>query len=98
MRIHPDDAAAHGIADGDVVRISTAAGAVEAVAAVTADAARGQMGLPNGQGLSPAGAVFGDGGEGVGTPPNALTSSDHVDDLIGTPLHKHVPARLERIG
>jgi hypothetical protein len=29
--------------------------------------------------------------------PNDLTSAHHRDWLAGTPWHKHVPARLERI-
>ena len=92
LRVHPDDAAAAGIADGDRVLVTTAAGTVEAVAEVTADAARGQMGLPNGAGLTPGPSeTF----EPTGTAPNDLTSSDHLDPIIGTPLHKHVPARLE---
>jgi hypothetical protein len=52
--------------------------------------------LPNGLGLShPT-----DAGPWAttGVPPNALTSTDHRDELAGTPWHKHVPARLEPVG
>jgi hypothetical protein len=33
----------------------------------------------------------------TGVAPNSLTSTDHCDELAGTPLHKHVPARLEPV-
>ncbi|MEE8601633.1 molybdopterin-dependent oxidoreductase [Euzebya tangerina] len=89
VRIHPADAEAFGVTDGGRVRIETATGAVEGVAAVTEEAAPGQMSLPNGQGLT-----LSDDDRGVGVAPNELTSSDLADDLIGTPWHKHVPARV----
>jgi len=37
------------------------------------------------------------GGRRVGVPPNMLTGSADRDFLAGTPWHKHVPARVERI-
>jgi formate dehydrogenase len=33
----------------------------------------------------------------IGVPPNELTGSAERDFLAGTPRHKHVPARVERI-
>jgi hypothetical protein len=49
----------------------------------------GHVSLPNGLGLA-----YGDATAGVA--PNELTSSEDRDPFVGTPWHKHVPARLER--
>jgi hypothetical protein len=53
---------------------------------------RGHISLPNGLGLTRT-----PGETPVGIGPNELTSSDHRDPIAGTPYHKHVPARLERV-
>jgi formate dehydrogenase len=47
--------------------------------------------LPNGLGL--AGAP---GADIAGVAPNELTASEDRDPFVGTPWHKHVPARVER--
>ena len=54
------------------------------------------MSLPNGQGMD---VATGDGGTGpvTGCAPNELTSIDDRDAFAGTPWHKFVPARLERL-
>lgn len=56
----------------------------------------GHVSLPNGLGLDY------DAGNGqvcrTGVAPNELTASEDRDFLAGTPWHKHVPARIERIG
>jgi len=52
-RVHPDDAAARGIADGDVVRLFNARGACLATAHVTEDILRGVVQLPTGAWYDP---------------------------------------------
>lgn len=52
----------------------------------------GHITLPNGFGLGPGGSS-----DAVGVAPNELTSSEDRDWFAGTPHHKHVRARLERI-
>ena len=89
------DAAQHGIADGDRVRISTPGGTGVAVAEVTGTMMDGHISLPNGLSLSYAPAA-GD-PEVVGVAPNELTTTDWRDPIAGTPWHKHVPARIERV-
>jgi formate dehydrogenase len=53
----------------------------------------GHITLPNGFGLGPGGSS-----DSVGVAPNELTASDDRDWFAGTPHHKHVPARLEKVG
>jgi len=95
LAISPQDAQAYGLSDGDRVRITTAAGTAEPVVMIDEDMHEGHISLPNGYGLE-----FPDEkGEHFvhGIAPNELTSLDWKDEIAGTPWHKHVPARLERI-
>jgi anaerobic selenocysteine-containing dehydrogenase len=57
---------------------------------------RGSLSLPNGQGLQYRTAN----GEFVqrGPAPNELTDNQARDPFAGTPWHKYVPARVERLG
>lgn len=95
LRISSADAAAAGIGDGDRARITTAAGSAEATVEVTDAMQSGHVSLPNGFGVDDVDA------RGVavapGVAPNELTSSQWRDAYAGTPWHKHVPARVERI-
>jgi anaerobic selenocysteine-containing dehydrogenase len=84
-----------GLADGQIVRLSTRRGSAEVPLEVTATMQPGHVSLPNGEGMDYEprdGAV-----RRIGVPPNELTGSAERDFLAGTPWHKHVPARVERI-
>ena len=93
LRISPDDAAALGLSDGDRARVTTRAGAATTVVEVTDTMRVGHVSLPNGLGLG----MNGDPSDAVGIAPNDLTSSDERDWFAGTPFHKHVRARVERV-
>jgi hypothetical protein len=54
----------------------------------------GHVSLPNGLGLTYPGALR---DEVTGISLNELTASDDRDPFVGTPWHKHVPARIERV-
>jgi len=92
LRVSVDDAAQLGLADGDRARITTRRGAAVVTVEVSDTMRAGHISLPNGFGLGPAGTS-----DAVGVAPNELTSSDDRDWFAGTPHHKHVPARLERV-
>ena len=83
LRIAPSDAATLGCVDGDWVRLSTPAGTGTAQVEVTATLQPGHVSLPNGQGLDYHRA---DGTRGADR-----------DPIAGTPWHKCVPARIERL-
>lgn len=87
--IHPDDAQSLGIKDGDIVRVTTEAGSEETEAEVTLDVRKGQVLIPHGFGLVYQGKKF-------GANVNRLTKNTHRDPL-GTPLHRYVPCRIEKI-
>ncbi len=95
LAINPDDAADLGLADGDNARLTTATGTVEVNVGIDDSMRRGHISIPNGMGLDypdETGAY-----RRAGVAPNDLTALDWKDDIAGTPWHKHVPARLERI-
>ena len=92
LRVSIEDAARIGLADGDRAQITTRRGTAVAVVEITDTLLAGHITLPNGFGLGPGGSS-----DAVGVAPNELTSSDDRDWFAGTPHHKHVPARLERV-
>ncbi|TRW82458.1 molybdopterin-dependent oxidoreductase [Mycolicibacterium sp. 018/SC-01/001] len=95
LRVSPADAAALGLSDGGRALVSTAAGDAEAVVEISDAMMPGHASLPNGFGVD---FIDGDGHTvAPGVAPNALTSSAWRDAYAGTPLHKHVPARIEAL-
>jgi anaerobic selenocysteine-containing dehydrogenase len=95
LRISPQDAQALGCTDGDTLWLSTGRARVEVVVEVTDTMQPGHISLPNGQGLAyrlADGTIV-----HAGVAPNELTDATRRDFLAGTPWHKHVPARLDRV-
>jgi anaerobic selenocysteine-containing dehydrogenase len=95
LRISPDDARRIGLSDGDRARVTTATGAVEATVEITEAMQPGHVSLPNGLGVD----YPGENGTPVtaGVAPNELTDLGWRDPRVGTPWHKHVPARVEAV-
>jgi anaerobic selenocysteine-containing dehydrogenase len=95
LRIHPSDAASLGCAQGDWVRVTSARGSAEAPVEITDELQPGHVSLPNGQGIDyrrADGTV-----ERRGVAVNELTDANDRDPFAGTPWHKHVPVRIERL-
>ena len=92
LRVSIEDADRIGLIDGDRARITTKRGTAVAVVEVTDTLLSGHITLPNGFGLGPGGSS-----DAVGVAPNELTSSEDRDWFAGTPHHKHVRARLEKV-
>lgn len=95
MRISVEDAERMGLLSGDRARITTAGGSAEATVEISEAMLPGHISLPNGFGTD----YTDRDGQAVapGVAPNELTSSQWRDEYAGTPWHKHVPARVERI-
>ena len=80
MQIHPDDAAAHAVADGDVVDVRSMHGSVRAVTSLDTSLRRGVVSLPHGF---------------VDTNVNGLTSSrEAVDEQTGMVRLSGVPVSV----
>jgi formate dehydrogenase len=95
LRICPLDAANLGCVAGDWVRLTTARGSAEAPIEITDELQPGHVSLPNGQGIDYRRA---DGSfERRGVALNELTDVNDRDPIAGTPWHKHVPVRIDRL-
>nr|WP_165588719.1 molybdopterin-dependent oxidoreductase [Mycolicibacterium komanii] len=96
-RMHVDDAAAAGIVDGDIVRISSPHGQIELPVLVTKDIVPGVVAVPHGWGHKGTAGwrVANDAG---GANVNRLMSSDPADieSLAGMARLTGVPVRVER--
>jgi anaerobic selenocysteine-containing dehydrogenase len=96
LRMSPSDADALGLADGELAQITTRRGRGIAPVEVTDMMRPGHVSLPNGYGLEygrPGAAEVR--ANGVST--NELTRAEDRDRIAGTPWHKSVPARIEKV-
>ncbi len=95
LRISAVDAAELGCTTGDKVRLMTARASAEVSIEISDMMQPGHVSLPNGTGIkfnSADGTVV-----QHGLAPNEFTDSRRRDFLAGTPWHKNVPAKLEKI-
>jgi anaerobic selenocysteine-containing dehydrogenase len=89
LRLSEQDAAELGITAGAMVRLSTRRGSVDVAVEPNPRMRPGHLSLPNGLGLTSGQA------DSVGIAPIELTTSENRDEWVGTPLHKHVLARID---
>ena len=89
VAMHPDDAAALNLKDGQQVRVTTEAGSEELELEVTDTAHKGHVAIPHGFGMVYDGRKF-------GANVNRLTKNTHRDQF-GTPIHRYVPCRVEAV-
>ena len=95
LRMHPNDAAKVGCKEGDWVSMTTRRGRAQAPIELGDDQQPGHASLPNGHGLDYTAAD----GTGVhkGVSLNELTDTAGRDPFAGTPWHKYVPIRIDRL-
>jgi anaerobic selenocysteine-containing dehydrogenase len=96
LRVHPDDAAARGLADGEPARVTSKSGAVEVPVLVTAEMTPGTVALPHGWGHRGGWSVANAAG---GVNVNLLSSSEPEDlePLAGMAFLNGIPVRAERV-
>ena len=94
LRVSPADADRFGLVDGDTATLTTKRASVLVTVAVDETVRAGHVSLPNGLGLDHVDAGT---RHQTGVAPNELTASEDRDPWAGTPWHKTVPARLERV-
>ena len=97
VEVHPEDAAARGISNGDLVRLSSQAGAVELRAEVSDAMRPGVVCVPHGWGSR----VFDAGGAGEpvahGVNRNLLVDRQRIDALSQTPAFNSTGVRLDPV-
>ncbi|HEY0481616.1 MAG TPA: molybdopterin-dependent oxidoreductase [Kofleriaceae bacterium] len=84
LLIHPDDAAARGLADGGVARLSTGCGAIELPVEVSDEMMRGVVSVPHGWGHGKAGVQLRIATAVPGQSINDILDPAVVDRLSGT--------------
>jgi anaerobic selenocysteine-containing dehydrogenase len=96
LRVHPDDAAAHGLEDGGEARLESKSGAVTVPVKVTDEMTPGTVALPHGWGHRGGWRLA---NSNAGTNVNVLASG-HADDLerlAGMAFLNGIPVRLEPV-
>jgi len=96
LRMHPADVETIGCKEGDWVRLTTRRGSAQAPIELGEDLQPGHVALPNGHGLDYTAADGTPVHKGVSL--NELTDTASRDPFAGTPWHKHVRVRIERLG
>lgn len=92
LRLNPDDAHRLGLTTGDRARITTRRGTATTTIETNDRMQPGHASLPNGLGLD-----LPETPDRIGVAANELTDLTWRDAIAGTPWHKHVPARIERL-
>jgi anaerobic selenocysteine-containing dehydrogenase len=97
LLMHPVDAAARGLDDGQRVRVATRTGALD-VPVQLSDAMRpGVVSLPHGFGHHRPGTRQSVAAERPGVSLNDLTDETHLDGLSGTAAFSGVPVEVEAV-
>ncbi|MBK9035933.1 MAG: molybdopterin-dependent oxidoreductase [Myxococcales bacterium] len=86
LLMHPDDAGARGLADGDTARLASAVGAVEVPVELTTSIMPGVVSLPHGWGHHRKGARLAVAAAHAGVSMNDVTDPACVDALTGTAI------------
>ncbi len=97
LMMHPDDAAARGIADGATVAVESAAGRVEVAAEVTDAVMPGVVSLPHGFGHGRKGVKLSVAAERPGVSINDLTERSRIDPLSGNAALSGTPVTVYAI-
>ena len=96
LLVHPDDAAARHLCDGDSARLVSDAGAVVVPVEITDTVRPGVVSLPHGWGHDRDGARLGVAHRHAGASVNDVTSDRHLDTLSGNAAFNGLPVVLER--
>lgn len=97
LLVHPDDARARGISDGDRVRVRSRVGDVELPAEVSDEVMPGVVSIPHGFGHDRPGTSLGVAAKHAGASINDLTDPERVDRVTGAAAFSGVPVEVERV-
>jgi anaerobic selenocysteine-containing dehydrogenase len=96
LRIHPDDARDASLGDGELARISSEAGSVEAPVKLTDEMTRGTVALPHGWGHKGGWKLANEAG-GVNVNLLAPSGADALERLAGMAHLNGIPVRVEAV-
>ncbi len=94
LKVHPTDAAKHGLIEGDAVELTSPTGSIHILVTLTDEVQAGVISMPHGKGM--------DYGKGrsfreKGAMPNILTTAKYCDPLAKTPYHKNVRVKMAKV-
>jgi anaerobic selenocysteine-containing dehydrogenase len=95
LQMHPSDASARGISDGDAARITSRVGSVVAPVEVTNAVMPGVVSLPHGWGHGRTGTRLATANAHAGVSLNELTDDQRLDRLTGNAGFSGVPVMVE---
>ncbi len=98
LLMHPDDAAARGLAHGDTAEVSSSVGALEAPVEVTDDIMPGVVSLPYGWGHDLPGVEQSVATRYAGVNSNRLTDGSVVDSISGNAVLNAIPVAVRSHG
>ena len=98
LQLHPDDAAARGLADGDHAEIRSRTGAVVAPVEVTDGIMPGVVSLPHGWGHDAEGVRLSVAAEHAGVNSNVLSDTELFDPVSGTAVLNGIPVEVAPAG
>lgn len=96
LHIHPDDAAGHGIADGDPVRVTSSEGSITVPAESTSHILPGVVSLPHGWGHDVEGASLSVARKHAGANSNRLSPGSLMDAPSGNAVVNGIAVSLSR--
>lgn len=96
LMMHPEDAKALGLAEGDEATVASRVGQVSVPVSVTDDMMRGVVSLPHGYGHRRNGVKLSVAEKHAGVSLNDLTDDQRLDALCGNAAFSGVPVRVTR--
>jgi anaerobic selenocysteine-containing dehydrogenase len=97
LQIHPDDAGARGLVDGERVRLSSTVASLESVIEISDTVMPGVVSLPHGWGHDLDGIEMQIAAAQPGVNTNRIIGSERVDPLSGNPHMNGVPVEITRL-
>ncbi|MEO1646813.1 MAG: molybdopterin oxidoreductase family protein, partial [Chloroflexota bacterium] len=94
LMMHPDDATAHNLAEGDCVQVASRVGVVEVPVEITDTMMRGVVSLPHGYGHDREGVQLDVASAHAGVSINDLTDDQRLDELTGNAAFSGVPVKI----
>ena len=97
LQMHPDDAQAADVGDGEEAKVANSTGAVTVRVVVTDDIMPGVVSLPHGWGHDVPGTQLGVAARRPGVNSNLLTSGRSLDTLSGNAVLNGIPVVVSRV-
>lgn len=94
LLMHPDDASARGLSDGELVAVSSRVGELDVPVSVTDDVMKGVVSLPHGWGHDRPGVRLAVAREHAGVSLNDLTDEAFIDAYAGTSVLNGTPVTV----